>query len=143
MTANSAIWDKLSARIYGLLALVTALAYAPNEQIVIRDTIVMDWFTAKVIFVAVLVDRLARGLPKRIRDFDTESVLASKRFNEQIKFTANLFNGVAVAILAAFLFKERWGFDPPTIVGTMPIIVLSLWIHFHARDILGELKSDI
>jgi len=142
MSANAAIWSKLSVRIYALLVLVALFSFAPDGPIGTSGITIADFFTIKIVVVTILVDRLARRLPVWIRDFETTDSLAAKRLNEQIKFTANLFNAVAVAILATFLFKEKLGHDAPTVVGAVPIIIFSLWVHFHARDMLGELKSE-
>lgn len=142
MTANTAIWSKLSVRIYMLLVLAALFSYAPDGPITIVGVTIADLFTAKIVLMTICVDRLARCLPKWIRDFDTTDALSAKRLNEQIKFTANLFNAVAVAILATFLFKEKLGHDAPTVIGAVPIVIFSLWVHFHARDMLGELKSE-
>lgn len=143
MTAKEAIWTKLSVRIYALLILSALLSYLPDGPIQVFGTTLADYFTAKIVVVTILVDRLARSLPNLIRGFQTSDALSAKRLNEQIKFTANLFNAVAVAILATFLFKEKFGHDAPTVIGAVPIIIFSLWVHFHARDMLGELKSEI
>lgn len=142
MNANAVIWSKLSVRIYALLVLITLFSYVPDGPIQAFGVTIADLFTAKIVAVTIFVDRLARCLPNWIRKFQTADALSAKRLNEQIKFTANLFNAVAVAILATFLFKEKLGHDAPTVIGSVPIIIFSLWVHFHARDMLGELKSE-
>lgn len=108
------------------------LGFIPHAQLFSGTVFAFTWFLRAVIL----------SYARAMESFEPNSTTKAKRANEQIKLFAGLLNSSAVAIVGVATVRELFSVDDPNYVVIVLALTLSMYIHAHARAILGYLKDE-